>query len=170
MSMPIATINAWSRLDPVAANSLLAARSSFRGSGISWVVIGALAVVVIVALWMLSRWWLGQGSAGSRNSPKALFAELCRVHALAAGERQLLLALAESNRLVQPSELFVDPTYFDEQRLPASLGARKVELKSLAGRLFAGLTPANDALESEDMPSDASPPAATNQNPSPALN
>jgi hypothetical protein len=168
--MSISIAATLSKFDLAAANVLLAARSSFRGSGISWVVIGALAVVVIVALWMLSRWWLGQGSAGSRNSPKALFAELCRVHALAAGERQLLLALAESNRLVQPSELFVDPTYFDEQRLPTSLAARKGELKSLAGRLFAGLTPANDALESEDMPSDGSPPATTNQNPSPALN
>lgn len=124
---------------PIASQAILAARSALRGNGMSWVIIGAVAVFAIIGLWMLSRWWLGQGSSGTRNSPRALFTELCRVHGLKAGDRQLLLVLAETNQLVQPCDVFVDPMFFDEARVPPTLSGRKADVASLKRRLFAGL-------------------------------
>jgi hypothetical protein len=144
-------IDADTRSLPFTNHTLLAARSALRGSGISWVIIGAVAVFAIIGLWMLSRWWLGQGAPGTRNSPRALFAELCRFHGLKAGDRQLLLVIAETNQLVQPSDVFVDPTFFDDARVPATLAGRKADVASLKRRLFAGLTP----------PAEVSPGAAT---------
>lgn len=130
---------AWLELSPLSMPVLLAARRSFRGADVSWVVVGALAVAAIVVLWLATRWWLGEGAARMRKSPRALFAELCRAHALGAAERQLLLALAECRQLVQPSELFVDPRLFDERRLGPTLGPRAAELRALRARLFLGL-------------------------------
>jgi len=131
--------DAVSRSLPIGNHALLAARSTLRGNGMSWVIIGAVAVFAIIGLWMLSRWWLGQGSSGTRNSPRALFTELCRVHGLKAGDRQLLLVLAETHQLVQPSDVFVDPTYFEESRVPPTLAGRKADVANLKRRLFAGL-------------------------------
>jgi hypothetical protein len=137
-------------------HALLAARSALRGNGMSWVIIGAVAVFAIIGLWMLSRWWLGQGSPGTRNSPRALFTELCRVHGLKAGERQILLVLAETHQLVQPSDVFVDPTLFEEARVPPTLSGRKADVASLKRRLFAGLAPAVEESADEATAHDTS--------------
>jgi hypothetical protein len=136
---------AWIELSPIAALLLLAARRPFRGVNTSWVVFGALAAVAIVALWLFTRWWLCEGSARRRNSPRALFAELCRAHALGSAERQLLLALAEAHQLAQPGELFVNPSHFDASRIASAMAPRRAELAALRGRLFAGLNEAADA-------------------------
>lgn len=127
---------------------IVAARRAWHGGGdLSWVIVGTLGVLAIIAVWMLARWWLGEGSARMRNSPKALFLELCRAHSLAASERQLLAALAECRRLAQPSDLFVDPRHFDEAALPPSLASRKGELARLSERLFAGLSQVDDGAD-----------------------
>lgn len=151
------SIDADQLLLPIANHAMLAARSTLRGNGMSWVIIGAVAVFAIIGLWMLSRWWLGQGSPGTRNSPRALFTELCRVHGLGAGDRQLLLTLAETNQLVQPSDVFVDPTFFEEARVPSALSGRKADVANLKQRLFAGHAPAveetaDDATANTETP------------------
>ncbi|RIK73430.1 MAG: hypothetical protein DCC68_24910 [Planctomycetota bacterium] len=130
---------AWLDTSAAAMPLMLAARRGFRGGDMSWVVVGALAVAAIAALWLATRWWLGEGSARMRNSPRALFAELCRAHALCAADRQLLLALAEFRQLANLGELFVNPTHFDEHRLNATLASRRAELQALHARLFSGL-------------------------------
>jgi hypothetical protein len=144
-------------LSPIAAPLLLAARRPFRGVNMPWVVFGSLAVAAIVALWLFTRWWLGEGLARRRNSPRALFTELCRAHALASSERQLLLALADAHQLAQPGELFVNPSHFEESRLTPMLFPRRTELLALRARLFAGLE------EPVEQP-------VPDQNASPALN
>ncbi|MEX2185802.1 MAG: hypothetical protein WD875_03365 [Pirellulales bacterium] len=140
MSLVAAGTN-WTNGSPVASVWIVAARRSFRGGEMSWVIAGTLGVLAIAAVWMVARWWLGEGAARMRNSPKALFGELCRAHALAASERQLLLSLADCRRLAQPSDVFVDPSHFDNPQLPPLLASRKGELARLRGRLFAGLEP-----------------------------
>ncbi len=142
-------VAAWTTLSPIASPWIVAARRSSRGAGMSWVIGGTVAVLAIVAVWMFARWWLGEGAARMRNSPKGLFTELCRAHALAAAERQLLLALAETRQLAQPGDVFVDPSLFDDPPLPPLLASRKGELARLRRRLFAGMEPAADGAAND---------------------
>lgn len=136
MSLCVAA-NSWISPGPLASAWMVAARRSW--DSLPWVIVGTIAVLAIVAVWVVARRWLGEGSARMHNSPKALFAELCRAHGLASGERQLLLALAECRQLAQPSDVFVHPIYFDDIQLPPLLAPRKSELVRLRDRLFAGL-------------------------------
>lgn len=137
----------WISPGPLASAWMVAARRSW--DSLPWVIVGTIAVLAIVAVWVAARRWLGEGSARMHNSPKALFAELCRAHGLASGERQLLLALAECRQLAQPSDVFVHPIYFDDIQLPPLLAPRKSELVRLRDRLFAGLASA-DAEAGDD--------------------
>jgi hypothetical protein len=136
---------AWSLPIAIEWNALLFARSGFRVGGVSWFVICTLVVLAIVALWMLARWRRGESTGSVRNSPRALFYELCRVHALASAERQLLWALAEGRQFAQPSQVFVDPGAFDDDRMPPALSGRRSELARLRDRLFDGLEKPGDS-------------------------
>ncbi len=98
-------------------------------------VAAALIIGVPLLLMLLGRFqrtrqeWL-------RNSPEALFGELCRAHGLAWGSRRLLRRCAKELRLDPPALLFLDPYQLDPEQLGAEGSARRDELSALRDRLL----------------------------------
>jgi len=88
--------------------------SGFRGKGarleIGDLVLWGLGLVGVVAVaWLLAKLLAWRDGRGARNSPRALFRGLCKVHSLDRRQRSLLRQLARVHRLAHPAILFVEP-------------------------------------------------------------
>ena len=70
------------------------------------------------------------------DSAAKLFGELCHAHRLDRASRRLLKKLAAARGLMNPTELFVEPNYFDAATLPAALKPSAPSLRQLHHKLF----------------------------------
>ena len=105
-----------------------------------WVSVGILAGIalsIILAAWLtMSLIKVRQKRIG--NSPWRLFKDLVAAHELNHRERNLLTRLAHHFRLEQPAALFVEPAWWEAERLGPSWARRSADLEKLRRRLFAG--------------------------------
>ncbi len=70
------------------------------------------------------------------DDPGKLFRELSLAHNLDRGSQKLLWRLAEALELAQPADVFLQPTFFQAERIPQELQGEEAELESLLERLF----------------------------------
>src|SRR5262245_53298142 len=94
------------------------------------------AVVIITIAWVVLR-IIARREKGANHSPWCLFKELCAAHQLTPRERQLMTRLAQHHRLEHPTALFVEPNWWEPQRLGPAWSKCLVELDRLRKRLFA---------------------------------
>jgi hypothetical protein len=98
--------------------------------------IAAVAVGIVLTIWLV-KVWLGQRSRRSSHSPWQLFQDLCTAHHLTATEKHLARQLAKELRLEQPAVLFIEPSWWENERLPLGLTRHLSVLDKLRKRLFA---------------------------------
>ena len=94
------------------------------------------AIIVISIAWIVLR-LVARRERRVIHSPWCLFKELCTAHELSLRERQLLTRLAQQHRLEHPTVLFVEPTWWEPQRLGPAWSKCLSELERLRKRLFA---------------------------------
>jgi len=97
-----------------------------------WLIGLVVLGVVIGATIAFVHWWTRR----TYDNPHHLFRQLCQLHALDRQQQSLLKDLAAVNRVGQPSELFLDPSYFDKQ-LPESLSKHQTSIQAIRKRVFA---------------------------------
>jgi hypothetical protein len=98
--------------------------------------LAAASLAIIVVAWLISRSFaVRQRRIG--NSPSRLFKDLCLAHNLTNRERQMLGRMAQQFRLQQPAALFVEPAWWEAERLGTSWSRRMPEVERLRKRLFA---------------------------------
>jgi hypothetical protein len=107
-------------------------------------IVGWQAIILIVgsAITIIGIFWLTMRLLRSRqkrnaNCPWQLFKELCAAHALSHRDRQLLSQLAHEHRLEHPAMLFVEPVWWEADKLGRSWQRSVAELHTLRDRLFA---------------------------------
>lgn len=98
----------------------------------------SILVAVGVLVWSLVRYVTRKQRRGY-TSPRALFYELCEAHKLDRRERNLLQSVCQFFRLRQPACVFVQPEYFDAQRLSGELQKRSELIAQLRVKLFGEL-------------------------------
>jgi hypothetical protein len=100
-----------------------------------------IALTAILLLIVIALVWRAIKRRAERmfaeDSPAKLFRQLCAVHGLNHVHRRLLRQLAETRGVALPAALFVEPGYFDTQKLPPELQPFANELRLLQKRLFA---------------------------------
>ncbi len=94
------------------------------------------AVAIITVAWIVMR-LVARRERRQGHSPWCLFKELCTAHELSLRERQLLTRLAQHHRLEHPTALFIEPTWWEPQRLGPAWSKCLTELERLRKRLFA---------------------------------
>ena len=93
------------------------------------------ALVVIIVAWFISR-LLAKRQRQISDSPWCLFKELCTAHSLNHRERQLLTRLAQQFRLEQPTALFIEPAWWEAERLGPAWARTLPELDKRRKRRF----------------------------------
>jgi hypothetical protein len=106
----------------------------FGWAGVGVVAAGALTI--ILCAWLVMR-WLARRQRQIRHSPWSLFKDLATAHGLNHRERLLLTRLARHFRLEQPAVIFVEPAWWEQERLGPSWTRRLPQLDQLRRRLFA---------------------------------
>jgi len=106
------------------------------GEIMMWV---ALVVAVIAGIWGLSKLAAQRDSRRPSNSPRRLFAELCRAHELDRRQRKLLRQIVRWQRLAHPARVFLDPERFDAANLNRPLQAQQAAVTAMRTRLFGKL-------------------------------
>ena len=104
-----------------------------------WVSVGILACAalsIILSAWLTIR-LINARQKRISNSPWRLFKDLATAHELNHRERNLLTRLANHFRLEHPSVLFIEPAWWEPERLGSSWSRRGAELEKLRRRLFA---------------------------------
>lgn len=118
-------------------------------------------LVLVIGIWLLSRWTSADQRRGSYSSPLWLFLSLSKAHGLAWSDRLLLWRLARSKGLTDPARVFLEPEQFDESALDESLLFRAGRLRQLRAELF--------AEPPTEKPADAQKPEAALPGPGPLL-
>jgi hypothetical protein len=113
----------------------------FRGatSQLSWTDLVPYAVAAVLAGGSIAlyRWLKNRNDfAQACDDPKKLFRELCAAHGLDRASQRLLARLAHVWQYPQPAQVFVTPTAFEPERLPAAMQRKAAELKRLRELLF----------------------------------
>ena len=70
------------------------------------------------------------------DDPAKLFRELSLAHNLDRASQKLLWRLAEGLELAQPADVFLQPSFFQGDRIPEELHGEEDELELLLERLF----------------------------------
>jgi hypothetical protein len=70
------------------------------------------------------------------DSHGGLFSELCKLHELDRGSRQLLNRAVKCHELDPPSRIFTEPNWLDPANLNAEFKSQVKALKKLRSRLF----------------------------------
>jgi hypothetical protein len=99
------------------------------------IIVGAtvlLVVVMCISSWRAKR----QKSQFLHDSKSRMFAELADAHRLSRAERRLLKKLAASKGLGNAATLFVEPDYFDAEKLPVALKTAASEMRHMRRELF----------------------------------
>jgi hypothetical protein len=98
--------------------------------------LAAASLAIIVVAWIVSR-SVALRQRRIKNSPSRLFKDLCLAHNLTNRERQMLGRMAQQFRLLQPAALFVEPAWWEAERLGPSWSRRMHDVERLRKRLFA---------------------------------
>ena len=98
----------------------------------SFLMLIACATLVIWGLTRLVQWTEKHG----KNSPRALFRELCRVHRIGWSERRMIKDLAEWQHLDQSAQVFLEPERFDAALLSPGLAEHRESLEALRDKIF----------------------------------
>jgi hypothetical protein len=106
----------------------------FGWDRVALVAVGAFAIVTVA--WIVMR-LVARRERTAHQSPWCLFKDLCTAHELSPRERQLMTRLAQHHRLEHPTELFVEPTWWEPRRLGPAWSKCLTELERLRKRLFA---------------------------------
>lgn len=106
----------------------------FGWDRVAMVAAGAIAIITVA--WIIMR-LVARRERRVSHSPWCLFKELCMAHELSLRERQLMTRLAQHHRLEHPTALFVEPTWWEPQRLGPAWSKCLTELERLRKRLFA---------------------------------
>jgi hypothetical protein len=110
-----------------------------EGAIVGWeaagIIVGAAATIIGLA-WLTMR-LLKSRQKRISHCPWRLFKDLCAAHELTYRERQLLTQLAHQHRLQQPAMLFVEPAWWDAERLGSGWQRSLAEVQALHNRLFA---------------------------------
>jgi len=104
-----------------------------------WISVGIVAGVatgVCIVAWIILR-IIRARERRITNSPWQLFKDLTAAHELNHRERNLLTRLAQQFRLEQPAVLFVEPAWWEADRLGQAWSRRLPEIEKLRRRLFA---------------------------------
>lgn len=98
----------------------------------------ALLVIVLVAIVTAIVFAIRKRNDMTKhcNDPNKLFRELSQAHGLDHGSQSLLWKLAKALQLAQPAEVFLQPAYFQADRIPPELRGSESELDTLHRRLF----------------------------------
>ena len=110
-----------------------------EGAIVGWEAAGIIvgvATTLIPAAWLTMR-FLKVRKRRISHCPWRLFKDLCAAHELTHRERQLLTQLAHQHRLQQPAMLFIEPVWWEADRLGNAWQRSLAELHSLRDRLFA---------------------------------
>jgi hypothetical protein len=99
-------------------------------------IVAGVAVALSLVAWLILRWFKVRERRIS-NSPWGLFTDLVAAHQLNHRERNLVTRLARQFRLEQPALLFVEPAWWEADRLGPAWRRRLPELEKLRRRLFA---------------------------------
>ncbi|NQU23718.1 MAG: hypothetical protein HQ567_20745 [Candidatus Nealsonbacteria bacterium] len=158
-------INAWFQHGILLAqNSRLdSMRQRFEGHriGSNDIVKGLLLLIALTALILLLTYVLNlQESRRKYSSPLRLFLALCKAHGLRWSECWLLWRVARSQRLRDPTRLFLEPERFAPAQLGPRFRMRAGRLKLLYERLYVGLAEGNKRTD-EDRSDVQDTPAAT---------
>ena len=73
----------------------------------------AVAIAIVLGIWMLARLAARQDESRRINNPWALFRSLAKAHGLNRTSRRILKQLAHWQRLEHPGRLFVEPERFE---------------------------------------------------------
>ncbi len=90
-----------------------------------------------LAFWMIAQ-VMAQREGQSFDSPRRLFNDLCKIHQLDWRQRFRLRRLARARRLMTPSQLFLDPAFFNRDKLDERWEPHAVQLAELQQRIFHG--------------------------------
>ena len=104
-----------------------------------WGTVGIIAAVsagIVLAIWLVTL-WLRVRAQRTIHSPWEMFHVLCAAHGLGHAELSLVKQLARELKLEQPGVVFVEPGWWESERLPASMGRHLAALDKLRKRLFA---------------------------------
>lgn len=110
-----------------------------EGAIVGWQAIALIvgsAVTIIGVVWLTMR-LLKARHKRNANCPWRLFKDLCAAHSLTHRDRQLLSQLAHEHHLEHPAMLFVEPAWWEADKLDRSWQRSLAELHSLRDRLFA---------------------------------
>jgi len=113
---------------------------------------------ILAAIACLSRLVARQDKRQLFNSPRALFRNLCRAHALDRPARRLLRQMSRYQKLSQPARLFLEPARFEPENLSPAQQSQFSAVLALRDHLFAATEPAEN--DNEPAPLAASTPAA----------
>lgn len=95
----------------------------------------AVATVVVVLLWLLSR-ILRLREDRNRHSPRLLLKELTRAHRLSGRSVRLLKQVANEAKLENPLRLFIESKWLELARTKRAFRGREKELTRLRTQLF----------------------------------
>lgn len=98
--------------------------------------IAAAATAIILLTWLVMV-LVRYRAQRTGHSPWQLFHDLAAAHGLSYSERTLVRQLARDLQLDQPAVLFVEPAWWDRDRLPTALQSHAPLLDKLRKRLFA---------------------------------
>lgn len=98
-------------------------------------IIAASAAGIVLILWCVKT-WLRYRQQRTTHSPWLLFQDLCTAHELSYAERAMAKQLARDLRLEQPGLLFVEPAFWEGERLPPALASQLASVEKLRKRLF----------------------------------
>jgi hypothetical protein len=99
-------------------------------------VIAAVATMIAVVIWLVTM-LVRYRAQRTIHSPWQLFHDLCTAHGLNHGERSLVRQIARDLQLEQPAVLFVEPAWWEHNRLPSSVKRQLTPIDKLRKRLFA---------------------------------
>jgi hypothetical protein len=98
-------------------------------------IIGATTLLVVVMF--ISHWRSRRRKMEFlRNSSPQLFSELSAAHRLDRANRRLIKRLATANGQKNAAALFVEPSYFETEKLPASEKISPEDFRQLRHELF----------------------------------
>ena len=89
---------------------------------------------IVVALIM--RYTKRNDTSQPCDDPQKLFRELCKVHELDGASQRLLRQIADARELQHPAQVFVRPSAFNVDHLPATLQSQSDRVGQLRTQLF----------------------------------
>jgi hypothetical protein len=109
-------------------------RPGFNPSQLVFLFTGIVVAIAAAVVWRVLK---RRGARMfSSDSAAKLFRELCAAHGINRSGRRLLKQLADASGVSDPATLFVEPRYFQAEKIPRELRTSANELRLLGETLF----------------------------------